>query len=238
MSDVSARLEEMGRLGAATLSALVDIVGPDHVVTDPEVVAGSCVDWSGRFAGRTPALVRPGSTDEVAGVVNLCRERDLPLTLQGGNTGLVGGGVPLSGELLVSLRRLDGVSIDERAGQATAGAGCTIGDLQRAAEQCSWTYGVDLGSRDSATVGGTIATNAGGLRMVRYGDTRAQVVGVEAVLGTGAVVSHLSGLVKDNTGYHLPGLLTGSEGTLGVVTAARLRLAVIPRFPRDRPACL
>ena len=230
MSDVSARLEEMGRLGAATLSALVDIVGPDHVVTDPEVVAGSCVDWSGRFAGRTPALVRPGSTDEVAGVVNLCRERDLPLTLQGGNTGLVGGGVPLSGELLVSLRRLDGVSIDERAGQATAGAGCTIGDLQRAAEQCSWTYGVDLGSRDSATVGGTIATNAGGLRMVRYGDTRAQVVGVEAVLGTGAVVSHLSGLVKDNTGYHLPGLLTGSEGTLGVVTAARLRLAVIPRF--------
>jgi FAD/FMN-containing dehydrogenase len=215
---------------AATLSALADIVGTRHVVTDPEVLAGSSIDWTGRFTGATTALVRPGSTDEVAGVVRLCRERGLAVTLQGGNTGLVGGSVPLSGELLVSLRRLDAVSIDERAGQATAGAGCTIGDLQRAAERCSWTYGVDLGSRDSATVGGTIGTNAGGLRMVRYGDTRAQVVGVEAVLGTGAVVSHLGGLLKDNTGYHLPGLLTGSEGTLGVVTAARLRLAVVPRF--------
>jgi FAD/FMN-containing dehydrogenase len=114
--------------------------------------------------------------------------------------------------------------VDALAGQLTAGAGVTIGHVQAAAAVAGWTYGVDLGSRDSATVGGTVATNAGGIHMIRYGDTRAQVVGVEAVLGTGAVVSHLGGLVKDNTGYHLPGLLCGSEGTLAVITAARLRL--------------
>ncbi len=96
--------------------------------------------------------------------------------------------------------------------------------VQKAASAAGWSYGIDLGSRDSATVGGTVATNAGGIHMLRYGDTRAQVVGVEAVLGTGTVVSHLGGLVKDNTGYHLPSLLCGSEGTLAVVTAARLRL--------------
>lgn len=134
--------------------------------------------------------------------------------------------MPLAGEVVLGLGRLGTVGpVDDLAGQLTAGAGATVASVQEVARAAGWTYGVDLASRGSATVGGTVATNAGGVRMLRHGDTRAQLVGIEAVLGTGAVVSHLGGLVKDNTGYHLPGLLCGSEGTLGVVTAARLRLA-------------
>src|SRR5205085_9680796 len=134
-----------------------------------------------------------------------------------------------SDDIVLSLARLDELSaVDSIAGQITAGAGVTIAELQHAARADGWEYGVDWGARDSATVGGSVATNAGGSKVARYGDTRAQVVGIEAVLGDGSVVSHLDGLIKDNTGYHLPSLLCGSEGTLGIVTAARLRL--IPRF--------
>ncbi|HET7489398.1 MAG TPA: FAD-binding oxidoreductase [Acidimicrobiales bacterium] len=212
----------------ALVASLVGVVGAEHVLTDADMVAGYAVDWTGRFAGSTPAVVRPGSTAEVAAVVRHCRDAGVAVVPQGGNTGLAGGSVPLAGEIVLSLRRLHAVGpVDAAAGQLTAGGGATIGDVQRAAAEAGWAYGVDLGSRDSATVGGTIATNAGGSRMLRYGDTRAQLVGVEAVLGDGSVVSHLAGLVKDNTGYHLPSLLCGSEGTLGVVTAARLRL--VPR---------
>jgi FAD/FMN-containing dehydrogenase len=203
---------------------LAEVVGSRFVVTDPEIVGPATIDWTGRFRGRTPMLVRPGSVSEVAGIVTSCRELGAPLCLQGGNTGLVGGGVPLAGEILVSMLRLRNMEVEPTSGQAWAAAGCTIGALQAEAAGHGWCYGVDLGSRDSATVGGTVATNAGGLRMLRYGDTRAQLVGIEAVLGDGSVISHMSGLLKDNTGYHWPSLLCGSEGTLGVVTATRLRL--------------
>ncbi len=212
-------------LDRGLLRALEDVVGSPHLLVDPDLVAPYVVDWTGRFVGRAPAVVRPGDTEQVAAVVGRCAEAGVPLTLQGGNTGLVGGGVPLSGELVVSLRRLDHLGeVDAAAGQVTAGAGVTVERLQQAALAAGWRYGVDLASRGSATVGGSVATNAGGVRVLRYGDTRAQLVGVEAVLGRGEVVSHLGGLLKDNTGYSLPGLLCGSEGTLAVVTAARVRL--------------
>ena len=202
-----------------------------QVIDDPEVIASYTTDWTGRFVGHAGIVVRPGSTDEVAGVVLACRELGVPLVPQGGNTGLVGGGVPLQGEVVLSLRRLQVLEpVDALAGQVTAGAGTALGTLHRAVGSAGWAYGVDLASRDSATVGGTVATNAGGTHVLRYGDTRAQVLGVEAVLGTGSVISHLGGLVKDNTGYDLPGLLCGSEGTLAVVTAARLRLVPAPSF--------
>ncbi len=211
--------------GSKLLFQLGDAVGPDHVLTDPEVTAGYCVDWTGRFRGATSAVVQPASTAEVAAVVAICRRHGVSLVLQGGNTGLVGGSIPLAGELVLSLRRMSTIGdVDDQAGQLTAGAGTTLAAVQDAAEAAGWAYGVDFASRDAATVGGSIATNAGGLRVIRYGDTRAQVVGIEAVLGDGSVVSHLSGLVRDNSGYHLPSLFCGSEGTLGVVTAARLRL--------------
>jgi FAD/FMN-containing dehydrogenase len=170
-------------------------------------------------------------------VVARCQEAGVALVPQGGNTGLVGGGVPLAGELVVSLRRLAWVTdVDTLGGQLTAGAGTTMAEVQAAARAEGWEYGVDMASRGSATVGGTVATNAGGLQVLRHGPTRAQLMGVEAVLGTGATVSHLGGLLKDNTGYDLAGLLCGSEGTLGLVTAVRLRL--VPPSPERVVALL
>ncbi|MGO8862630.1 MAG: FAD-binding oxidoreductase [Acidimicrobiales bacterium] len=213
------------------------VVGSEHVVLDPEILAPYGVDWTGRFRGTPAAVIRPGDTAEVAAVVAQCRDAGAAIVAQGGNTGLVGGGVPLAGELVLSLRRLSAITdVDPLGGQLTAGAGATVADVQTAAAAAGWYYGVDLGSRDSATIGGTVATNAGGLQMLRYGPTRAQVAGVEAVLGTAATVSHLGGMAKDNTGYDLGGLLCGSEGTLGVVTAVRLRL--VPPNPERVVALL
>jgi FAD/FMN-containing dehydrogenase len=203
---------------------LGQVVGP-QVVVDPEIISSYTTDWTGRFVGRSTVVVRPGSADEVAGVISVCRELGLSLVPQGGNTGLVGGSVPLRGEIVLSMQRFGSIDpVDDLAGQVTAGAGVTLEALHAAAEAAGWSYGVDIASRGSATVGGTVATNAGGLHVIRYGDTRAQVVGMEAVLGTGQVISHLGGLLKDNTGYHWPSFLCGSEGTLAVVTAVRLRL--------------
>jgi FAD/FMN-containing dehydrogenase len=214
----------------ALLRALEAIVGARNVVTDREVVAPYVVDWTGRFRGHTPAVVRPGSADEVAAVLAACNDARIAVVPQGGNTGLVGGSVPLAGEIVLSLRRLDALApVDARSGQVTAQAGVTIGALQAHAQAAGWDYGVDLAARDSATVGGTIATNAGGVRVIRHGATRRHVVGYEAVLADGRVLRRLDGLEKDNTGYDLAGLLCGSEGTLAVVTTARLRL--VPRAP-------
>ena len=205
-------------------------VGPAHVVVDPEVMASYGIDWTGRFRGHPRAVVRPGDGAEVAAVVVVCKEAGVALVPQGGNTGLVGGGVPLAGEVVLSLRRLAGVTdVDPLGGQLSAGAGTTVADVQAAAAAAGWAYGVDLASRDSATMGGTVATNAGGLQVLRHGSTRAQLLGFEAVLGTGETVAHMGGLMKDNTGYDLGALLCGSEGTLGVVTAARVRL--VPQSP-------
>ena len=215
---------------------LREVVG-SHVVEDPEVIASYTTDWTGRFVGHSPLVVRPGTTEEVAGVVAVCRELGLALVPQGGNTGLVGGGVPLQGELVLGLGRLGSLDpVDALAGQITVGSGVSLAELHRVAGKAGWAYGVDIASRDTATVGGTVATNAGGLHVLRYGATRAQVLGLEAVLGTGMVVSHLAGLVKDNTGYDWPGLVCGSEGTLAVITAARLRL--VPPMPYRTTALL
>jgi FAD/FMN-containing dehydrogenase len=217
---------------ALDLAALAAIVGGDHVVTDADVRAGYEVDWTGRFRGDAAAVVRPGRVDEVAAVVAWCAAHGVALVAQGGNTGLVGGSVPVgaaAGAVVLSLRRLDLLSpVDTLAGQVTAGAGVTLAALLAHAGAAGWAFGVDLAARDSATVGGMIATNAGGVRVLRHGTMRAQVLGVEAVLGDGTIVRHLGGLVKDNTGYDLTGLLVGSEGTLGVVTTARLRLVPAP----------
>ena len=201
------------------------VVGEAHVLTG-DATAGYAVDWTGAFRGHTPAVLRPGSTPEVASLLALCGDAGVPVVPQGGNTGLVGGGVPLHGEVVLSLARLDQLGpVDTSAAQVTAGAGVTL--QQVAGADPALDLGVLIASRGSATVGGAIATNAGGLRVLRYGPMRSQLRGVEAVLSDGTIVSHLSGLVKDNTGYDYPGLLAGSEGTLAVVTAARLQL--VPR---------
>jgi FAD/FMN-containing dehydrogenase len=209
----------------AAFAELVAIVGPRNALTAADDRATYERDWTGRFVGHTPAVVRPADTHEVGAVIEVCRRHGLALVPQGGNTGLVGGGVPLAGEVVLSLRRLATVEpVDVVARQVTAAAGASIASVQAAAAAAGLRYAVDFAARDTATVGGTVATNAGGIHVLRYGGTREQVMGVDAVLGSGQRVQRLQGLVKDNTGYHLASLLCGSEGTLGVVTAARLRL--------------
>ncbi|HEX3828669.1 MAG TPA: FAD-binding oxidoreductase [Sporichthyaceae bacterium] len=209
------------------VAALTEVVGPQHVLTDPADLAGRTQDWTGRFKGFALAAVAPADTVEVAGVLACCRDSGVGVVPQGGNTGLVGGGVPHGGVVL-DLRRLTAIRVDADLAQATAGAGLTIAGLQAEAAARGLRYAVDLASRSAATVGGTVATNAGGLRAGQLGDTRAQIVGLEVVLAGGTVLSRLDGLLRDNTGYWLPGILCGSEGTLAVVTAARLRLLSVP----------
>ena len=213
------------------LTELARIVGGEHVLTDPATMASHMTDWTSRFSGAGYAVVRPANTDEVAAVVAACARVGRPIHAQGGNTGLVGGSVPVAGgangrePVIVSLTRLNRIgAVDTHAGQVTVGAGATLADVQQSARNAGWYYGVNIAARDSATIGGTVATNAGGVRVCAFGMTRAQVLGIEVVLPNGAVVSHLAGLPKDNTGYDLAGLFTGSEGTLGVITAVTLRL--------------
>jgi FAD/FMN-containing dehydrogenase len=184
-------------------------------------------DWTGRTTGRALAVALPSTVDEVAAVVRACAAAGVGLTVQGGNTGMVAGAVP-DGTVVLSTRRLLGLGPVED-GTVVAGAGETLAAVQAHARRAGWDYGVDMASRDSATVGGTVATNAGGIHVVAHGTTRAQVLGAEVVLADGSVVRRLGGLVKDATGYDLTQLVVGSEGTLGVVTAVRLRL--VPRAP-------
>jgi FAD/FMN-containing dehydrogenase len=210
-------------------SDLAAVVGTEHVLTEPDLVAGYLWDWTRRFTGPATCVARPASTPEVAGVLRCCADRGVPVVTQGGNTGLVGGSVPgppaSRPPVLLSTRRLRALGpVDTIAAQVTAGAGVTLAELHAHAAAAGLEYGVDLAARDSATVGGTIATNAGGIHTIRYGPTRAQLLGVEAVLADGCVLSRMAGLAADNTGYDLSQLLAGSEGTLAVITAARLRL--------------
>jgi FAD/FMN-containing dehydrogenase len=217
------------------LAGLRAALGDRHVTTDPERLASVEVDWTRRFRGRALALVRPGTTDEVVATVRACADARIPLVPQGGNTGLVGGGVPHEAVVL-STARLTAVEPATVDGQVTVGAGTTLASVQEHARMAGWAFGVDFAARDSATIGGMVATNAGGVNVLRYGAMRQQVVGLEAVLADGSVISRTSGLLKDNTGYDLAGLLVGSEGTLGVVTRARLRL--VPPLPRRAVALL
>jgi FAD/FMN-containing dehydrogenase len=206
-------------------SELASVVGADHLLVDPALTASYESDWTRRFSGLARCVARPGDTAEVSAVLAACRSHAVPVVVQGGNTGLVGGAVPAGGEVLLSTARLRGLGVVEPAtGQVTVGAGVALAVLQSHVRPHGYEVGVDMGSRDSATVGGMVATNAGGERVLRYGSMRSQVAGLEAVLADGTVLDRLRGLPKDNTGYDLTGLLCGSEGTLAVVTRARLRL--------------
>jgi FAD/FMN-containing dehydrogenase len=219
-------------LSAALERALVGAVGEAHVLVGADVRAGYEVDWTGRWRGDAVAVVRPGSADEVAAVLRACAAHGAAVVPQGGNTGLVGGGVPRPGgrhgrQVVLSTARMTDVGpVDAAARQLLVGAGVTLARAQAAARDAGCEVGVDLAARDSATVGGMVATNAGGIHVVRNGPMRARVAGVEAVLADGTVVRRLAGLVKDSAGYDLTGLLVGSEGTLGVVT--RVLLALVP----------
>ena len=205
---------------------LVALLGPDQVVSDLDVIASHSSDWTGRFRGHAPVMLRPVRVEDVAIALRWCNEHRIGVVTQGGNTGLVGGATPYGHVLLSTLGLRATYPVDESAGQVTVRAGVTLGQLQRHLHGSGWDFGIDLASRDTATIGGMVATNAGGTRVLRYGMMRSQVRGLQAVLTDGSVVSHLAGMEKDNTGYHLDGLLCGSEGTLGVIT--EVRLALVP----------
>jgi FAD/FMN-containing dehydrogenase len=201
------------------------LVGANYVSTDPDVLAGRSVDHTGRYRGHASALVRPGSADEVAEVLRVCRDAGAHVTIQGGRTSLVAGTVPEHDDVLLSTERLCTISdIDTTERRVTAGAGATLSAVQRAAGAAGLVFGVDLAARDTATVGGMASTNAGGLRTVRYGNMGNQVIGMDVALPDGSVVRRHSRVRADNTGYDLPSLFVGAEGTLGVITALDLRL--------------
>ena len=211
-------------------SRLAEVVGEADVLLDDDVRAPYETDWTRRFSGRAAAVVRPADTEEVSAVLRACAEAGVAVVPQGGNTGMVGGSVPRPSpgrdQVVLSLSRLTALGeVDRAAAQVSAGAGVTLAALQDAARAAGLDAGVDFAARDTATVGGLAATDAGGIRAVRHGTVRARVAGLEAVLADGSVVSRMSGLLKDNAGFDLPALLVGSEGTLGVITAVRWRLA-------------
>ncbi|HBU41172.1 MAG TPA: FAD-binding oxidoreductase [Acidimicrobiaceae bacterium] len=215
----------MTSLDKSLLDEFESIVGASHALHEDELVASYSTDWTGRFKGSTPLVLRPGTTEEVAQILRVASDANVALVPQGGNTGLVGGSVPLRGEVVLSLLRLNVCEpVDVLAQQVSLGAGVTLAQAQNHVSPFNLAIGVDLAARDSCTIGGMIATNAGGINVVRYGPMRDQLLGVEAVTADGSSISHLEGLEKDNTGYHLPGLFAGSEGSLAVITKARLRL--------------
>ena len=220
----------------ALVASLREIVGEHHCLTDPDLRASYETDWTRRFHGEALAVVRPSSADEVSRVMAACNAAAVGVVPQGGNTGLVGGSVPRGGEVVLSLLRLNKVEdVDRVSGEVTVGAGATLSAVQAAAHGAGWEVGVDLGARDSATIGGMVATNAGGVNVVRHGAMRSQLLGFEAVRADGTILRRLPGMQKDNTGYDLGGLLAGSEGTLAVITAVRLRL--VPPL-RHRAVCI
>jgi FAD/FMN-containing dehydrogenase len=212
------------------LAALTRRFGNGAVVTAAEAIgARHFVDFSGEHPARPRALLRPSSTAEVAEMVRLCAEARQPLVVQGGLTGLSGGATPRAGEIALSLERLNGIEeIDRESMTATVLAGTPLETLQRAASDEGCVFPLDLGARGSCTIGGNIATNAGGNQVLRFGMVRSLVLGLEAVLADGTVVSSLNKMLKNNAGYDLKQLFIGTEGTLGIVTRAVVRL-----FPKQ-----
>ncbi|NIJ19696.1 FAD/FMN-containing dehydrogenase [Sphingomonas naasensis] len=201
--------------------------GPKAATTDPQAIAPWLSDWRGRYHGQAPALLSPGTTDEVAAIVALAADAGVALVPQGGNTGMVGGATPPAdgSALLLSLRRMNRIrSLSPESNLAVAEAGVILADLRAAAEAAGRRFPLDLGARGSATIGGLVSTNAGGTQVLRFGTMRSLVAGVEAVLPDGSIHNGIAALKKDNRGYDLNQLLIGAEGTLGIVTAATLRL--------------
>lgn len=205
------------------------IVGPKGWTTDADIIGPHLKEWRGLYRGRTPLMVSPNSTEEVAQILTLCTQTRTGIVPQGGNTGLVGGQIP-HGEILLSLLRLNRIrAVDPDNNTITAEAGCVLASVQAAADRADRLFPLSLAAEGSATIGGNLSTNAGGTAVLRYGSARALTLGLEIVLPNGQVLNLLRGLRKDNTGYDLKQLFIGAEGTLGVITAAVLSLYPKPR---------
>ncbi|MBC7519949.1 MAG: FAD-binding oxidoreductase [Sandarakinorhabdus sp.] len=216
---------------AAALAALKSAAGDGCWSEDPAVIAPRLVDWRGKYHGATPLLLLPRSTESVAAIVRAAAAHRTALVPQGGNTGLVGGGIPSAdgSAVLISLARMDQILAVDPAGLTiTVQAGAILENVHAAARAAGCEFPLSLGAKGSATIGGLVSTNAGGVQVLRHGTMRALVAGLEAVLPDGRVLHQLTGLAKDNSGYDIKQLLIGGEGTLGIVTAAALRLVPTP----------
>ncbi len=211
---------------------IVRVVGPRGLVTDPEALEPHLVDMRGRFRGLAPFVVKPADTREMAEVVRLCNQAAAPTVPQGGNTGLVGGSIPFEagGEVIVSTARMNRIrEVDAANFTMTVEAGCILQSIQAAAAEADRLFPLSLGAQGSCQIGGNLSTNAGGVQVLRYGNMRDLVLGLEVVLPDGQIWNGLRGLRKDNTGYDLKQLFIGAEGTLGIITAAVLKLFARPR---------
>ena len=200
-----------------------------EIIFDPDIIATFTTDWTGRFTGDACAVVRPTTTQSLSAALKIANDLGVHVQIQGGNTGLVGGSVPpANGEapvIVVSTTGLNTIEeLDDLAGTIVVGAGTTLAQAQKFARERGWDIGIDIAARDSATVGGMVATNAGGIRVCAFGMMRQNITGLEAVLPDGTIISNLSKPIKNNTGFNILDLLVGSEGTLAVVSKVRLRL--------------
>ena len=231
----------MAESAAPLLATLKAIVGEANVLTSDADVAPYVTDWRGRYRGSARAVVRPSTTADVAAVVRCCAEHGAPVVPQGGNTGLCGGATPRedSGDVVVSLSRLTRVrALDAGNATLTVEAGMPLARVQQAADDAGLLFPLSLAAEGSCTIGGNLATNAGGTAVLRYGNARELVLGLEVVLADGRIWDGLKGLRKDNTGYDIKQLFLGSEGTLGIITAAVLKLFPKPRTSATALAAL
>jgi len=217
-------------LSTDLLARFIAIVGDKHAITDPQAQAPYLLEMRDMFHGHTPVVLRPGSVAEVAGILKLANETSTPIVPQGGNTGLVGGQIAQHGEIVLSLNRLDRIrEVDPVSNTMTCEAGVTLLRAREAAASVDRLYPQLLPSEGTCTIGGNLSTNAGGTAALAHGIARSHALGIEVVLADGRVLNNLNKLKKDNTGYDLKNLFIGAEGTLGVITAAVLRLVPRPR---------
>ncbi|MBL4739983.1 MAG: FAD-binding oxidoreductase [Sneathiella sp.] len=215
------------------IQKIQDVVGPKGLITNEPDMAAYLCEWRDKYIGKALCVVLPKTTEEISKVVKLCSDSNTAIVPQGGNTSLVGGSIPFDtgDEVVISLRRMNAVrQIDKLGGTLTVEAGCILANLQQTATENGFMFPLRIGSEGSCQIGGNISTNAGGVQVLHYGNTREQVLGLEVVLPNGEIWDGLTSLRKDNTGYDLKQLFIGGEGTLGIITAAVVKMYPKPKY--------
>jgi len=206
------------------ISKLSNILDGRDIITDQEIIYPHLQDWVGNFHGNSPLMLTPRNSEQVSKILKMCNEKNIKIVPQGGNTGSVASGIP-NGEVILSLKKMNKIlDLNPKDYTITVEAGCILNQIQLAASEVSRHFPLSIGSEGSCTIGGNISTNAGGISVLKYGNMRDLVLGIEVVLANGNIVNMLKKLRKDNTGYALKHLFMGAEGTLGIITAASLRL--------------
>ncbi|KAL0840488.1 hypothetical protein ABMA28_015730 [Loxostege sticticalis] len=235
LPQLSAEKYNVKRKGFATVQSsdvnfFKSILGNERVLTDDNDVTPFNIDWIKNCRGQSKVVLKPKNTQEVSQILSYCNEKKLAVCPQGGNTGLVGGSVPVFDEVVLNLMLMNNiVSLDEISGALICEAGCVLENVDNYVRERNLIMPLDLGAKGTCQVGGNVSTNAGGLRLLRYGNLHGSILGVEAVKADGTIIDCLKTLKKDNTGYHLKHLFIGSEGTLGVVTKVAIHCPVLPK---------